>query len=445
MRRAICICSLALAHQFFLLFMGKREWPRERETAPLPLLLSTLTFLLFLRFSPLQPEERERERERAARCSVLSSFCFFLFLPPLRVSLLGRLKKQQPAREMSRSRRQSSCGASAAASAAALALLSLLLAPSIFLLAAAQAPPPTPPFWSYAVKLSTGEVQVRKNRERERERDGGERANKTVFSFSVLSREAVGLPFFFVDVSSLSFSLSLFLPPPPPPPPPFQKTTPLKKKIVWPLVPGTAPADYLVEACADGPACQARSPAAAAAAAAGSGSNPAAAAAAAPPCPACSGELSLVAPAPSSPFTFYRVSLVVAGSEAAAAPPAYPLADAGNAAENLFVAPAPRGSDGGASCGSWASPCASVQPALSKLSADPAAPVASVWVAPGYYSGASNGDLSFGGKKGIVRSLAGKEVTLLDGEWQRRLFIFSSFESPQSMIMGKRERGGVWF
>ena len=48
-----------------------------------------------------------------------------------------------------------------------------------------------------------------------------------------------------------------------------------------------------------------------------------------------------------APFTFYRVRLVVAGSEAAAAPPAFPLADAGNAAENFFVAPAPRGSDGG--------------------------------------------------------------------------------------------------
>ena len=133
------------------------------------------------------------------------------------------------------------------------------------------------------------------------------------------------------------------------------------------------------------------------------------------------------------------MSLVVAGAEAAAASPAYPLADAGSAAENLFVAPSPRGGDG-ALCGSWASPCASVQPALSRLPADPSAPVASVWVAPGYYSGAPNGDLTFGGKRGIVRSLAGKEVTLLDGEWQRRLFVFSSFESPQSMIMGERER-----
>ena len=129
---------------------------------------------------------------------------------------------------------------------------------------------------------------------------------------------------------------------------------------------------------------------------------------------------------------------MIAGSEAAAAPPAFPLADAGSAAENFFVAPAPRGDDSVSAgrCSSWAAPCASVQPALNKLSADPSTPVASVWVAPGYYSGASNGDLTFGGKRGIVRSLAGKEVTLLDGEWQRRLFVFSSFESPQSVVMG---------
>ena len=164
-----------------------------------------------------------------------------------------------------------------------------------------------------------------------------------------------------------------------------------------------------------------------------------------PPCPACTGELSLVAPAPLSPFAFYRVSLVVAGGEeVAAAPAAFPLADAGNAAENFFVAPAPRGSDGGdigsSPCGSWASPCASIQPALDRLSSssvsDPNV-VASVWIAPGYYSGAPNGDLTFRGRKGIVRSLGGKGATLLDGEWQRRLFVFSSFESPQSVIMGK--------
>ena len=317
------------------------------------------------------------------------------------------------------------------APAAALAplLLSLLLlassSSSSFLLLAAAQSPPSPPFWSYAVRLSTGEVQVKKKREREI-------AKETVPFFSLFS-----FPFF---ERPLVFPLFCFFCLPYLSPLSKQRKTLLLFKIVWPLVPGTTASEYLVEACTDGPACQARSPAAAA----GSGANPAAATAATPPCPSCAGELSLVAPSPLSPFTFYRVSLVIAGTDAAAAPPAYPLADAGNAGENLFVAPAPRGGDG-AGCGSWASPCASVQPALSKLPSDPAAPVASVWIAPGYYAGASNGDLIIGGRKGIVRSLAGKEVTLLDGEWQRRIFIFSSFESPQSMVMGKKKSGVFLF
>jgi len=211
--------------------------------------------------------------------------------------------------------------------------------------------------------------------------------------------------------------------------------------VVFPSIAGASPSDYSVVSCPDA-ACSAPAPA---------GGAPA------PLCAGCPDLVSVVAPAGLG--SSYRVSLGGAAGPAAS-PVVTAIADAASAS-TAFAAPPPRGAPA-PGCGSWATPCASLQDAMDTLGGGGA-----VWAlpgegtkgeangrrprarepknsppptlsplpppSPGTYSGTGNRNLTFRGRPTALASLAGAPRTTLDAGLAARAAAFGPADSAASM------------